>query len=51
MDVKADANVLNEAGLPDMAKVAPFIYGHGIQTYHGIGGGIGPAFSIGKALL
>jgi flavin reductase (DIM6/NTAB) family NADH-FMN oxidoreductase RutF len=51
MDVKADPNVLNESGLPDMAKVAPFIYGSEIRTYHRIGEKIGDAFSIGKEFL
>jgi flavin reductase (DIM6/NTAB) family NADH-FMN oxidoreductase RutF len=51
MDVKVETNVLNEVGLPDMAKVAPLIYGHEIQTYYRVGEGIGPAFKIGKALF
>ncbi|MEJ2154029.1 MAG: flavin reductase family protein [Desulfobacteraceae bacterium] len=51
MDVKVDTRVLNEAGQPDMAEVAPFIYGSEIQTYHRIGEGIGSAFKIGKALF
>ena len=51
MDVKVDPNVLNETGLPDMAKVAPFVYGGEIKTYHRVGEGIGDAFSIGKPFL
>ena len=51
LDVKVDTGVMNEAGLPDMAKVAPIIYGSEIKTYHGVGDGIGPAFKIGKAFF
>ena len=51
LDVKADESVLNDAGLPDMMLVAPFIYGGEIQTYHPIGDPIGQAFKIGKELL
>jgi flavin reductase (DIM6/NTAB) family NADH-FMN oxidoreductase RutF len=51
MDVKVDTDVLNGAGLPDMTKVTPFIYGSEIQTYHRIGDAIGDAFKIGKALF
>jgi len=50
LDVKVEQNALNEAGLPDMEKVAPFIYGGEIQTYHRIGEMVGHAFKIGKDL-
>lgn len=50
LDVKVERNALNETGQPDMEKVAPFIYGSDIQTYHRIGGTIGRAFKIGREL-
>ena len=50
LDVKVDEAALTEQGLPDMDKVAPFIYGSEIQTYHRIGDPIGRAFDIGKKL-
>lgn len=48
-DVKADASVLDESGVPDIAKIKPILYTPEIRTYHGIGEFIGKAFSIGKA--
>jgi flavin reductase (DIM6/NTAB) family NADH-FMN oxidoreductase RutF len=48
-DVKADASVLDESGIPDIAKIKPILYTPEIRTYHGIGEFIGKAFSIGKA--
>lgn len=50
LDVKVDEDALNDAGLPDMNKVAPFVYGGEIQAYHGIGAEIGKAFRIGRSL-
>jgi len=50
LDVKVEQDALNDAGLPDMNKVAPFIYAGEIQAYHGIGEKIGRAFEIGKGL-
>jgi flavin reductase (DIM6/NTAB) family NADH-FMN oxidoreductase RutF len=38
MDVKVEQSALNDAGLPDTAKVAPFIYRSERQTYQRIGG-------------
>lgn len=38
-------------GLPDFSKVKPVIYSSGAEKgYHGIGGPLGRAFSVGKAL-
>ena len=51
LDVKADENVLNEKGLPEMTKVKPIIYGPEINSYYGVGGRIGDGFSIGKKLF
>ncbi|MFQ5688544.1 MAG: flavin reductase family protein [Candidatus Scalindua sp.] len=50
MDVKADESVLGEKGLPDIDKVMPVLFAPEIRTYHGIGKGIGKAFSIGKEI-
>ncbi len=50
LDVKVEQNALNDSGLPDMNKVAPFVYGSEVQTYHQIGEEIGRAFKIGKDL-
>ena len=48
LDVKVDEKALNGKGLPDMGKVAPFIYGSEIQSYHRIGDQVAKAFDIGK---
>jgi flavin reductase (DIM6/NTAB) family NADH-FMN oxidoreductase RutF len=51
VDVKADAAVLNDKGLPDVEKVAPIIFGPEIRTYHGVGAYLGRAFAIGRELF
>ncbi len=48
LDVKADASVLGDNGLPDIAKVQPLIYSSGNQAYYGVGRQIAAAFSVGK---
>jgi len=48
MDVKAEESILGPAGLPDIEKLRPMIFGPQIRTYHGIGDFIGRAFSIGN---
>jgi flavin reductase (DIM6/NTAB) family NADH-FMN oxidoreductase RutF len=48
IDVKADENVLGEGGLPDIGKVKPIVYAPEIRSYHGIGGNLGSAYSLGK---
>jgi flavin reductase (DIM6/NTAB) family NADH-FMN oxidoreductase RutF len=50
VDVKADESVIGERGMPDIAKVQPFIFEHGTAGYYGIGSYIGKAFSIGKSI-
>jgi flavin reductase (DIM6/NTAB) family NADH-FMN oxidoreductase RutF len=50
VDVKADEEVLDDNGVPDIAKVRPFVYAPEAQTYHAIGGYLGRAFSVGKGL-
>ena len=48
-DVKADASVLDESGIPDIAKIKPILYAPEVRTYYGVGEYIGKAFSIGKS--
>ena len=48
LDVKADQNVLDEKGRPDVEKARPFLFAPGTRTYHGVGDHLGQAFSIGK---
>ena len=50
LDVKVEQDALNDAGLPDINKVAPFIYAGEIQTYHRVGEEVGRAFEVGKGL-
>jgi flavin reductase (DIM6/NTAB) family NADH-FMN oxidoreductase RutF len=50
LDVKANLEVLGDAGLPDIEKVKPIIFGPEIRAYHGIGPYLGQAFAIGKDL-
>ncbi|GBC60583.1 flavoredoxin [Desulfonema ishimotonii] len=50
VDVKADEAVLNDEGKPDVEKVRPIIFSPEVRQYHGVGQGIGTAFSIGKQL-
>ena len=52
LDVKADEDCLDVSGkFPDIFKVSPLMYDSGSRCYYSIGRLIGPAFSIGKALL
>jgi len=48
LDVKADEEVLNAAGMPDLEKLAPIFYAPEVRAYYGIGRHLGKAFSIGK---
>lgn len=50
IDVKADAEVLDEKGKVDTLKLQPFVYGPGSNSYYGITENIGKAFKIGKDL-
>ncbi len=50
VDVKVEQDALDDAGQPDMTKIAPIVYGSQVQSYHRVAGEIGRAFSIGKAL-
>jgi len=48
MDVKADAEVLDDEGNPDAEKLRPVIFSPGTRAYHGLGEFLGKAFSIGR---
>ena len=50
LDIKADTEVLDEKGSPDMAKMRPMSFAPGADIYYGVGRLIGNAFSIGKTL-
>jgi flavin reductase (DIM6/NTAB) family NADH-FMN oxidoreductase RutF len=51
VDVKADRDILNEDGLPDILKIKPLVYDTAHKGYHAVGPLLGKAFSIGKKLL
>jgi flavin reductase (DIM6/NTAB) family NADH-FMN oxidoreductase RutF len=48
LDVKADDDMLNEDGNPDIEKIRPFVYSPEVKQYHAVGSFIGKAFEIGK---
>ena len=48
IDVKADADVLGDEGLPDIMKIKPLIFDTSHKGYHGVGPFLGKAFSVGK---
>jgi len=50
LDVKAEPAVLGDDGFPDMAKLRPFAFALGTNTYHGIDRPLGKAYSIGKEM-
>jgi flavin reductase (DIM6/NTAB) family NADH-FMN oxidoreductase RutF len=47
-DIKADESILAENGLPDIAKVQPFIYNSAGSDYYALGDCIGKAYSVGR---
>jgi flavin reductase (DIM6/NTAB) family NADH-FMN oxidoreductase RutF len=51
VDVLADEEVLGVGGMPDIKKIAPFVFNPGDRSYHAIGGSLGPAFKIGLELM
>jgi flavin reductase (DIM6/NTAB) family NADH-FMN oxidoreductase RutF len=51
LNVLADESVLGENGMPDIEKVAPFVFNPGDRSYHAIGQSLGPAFSIGLKFM
>lgn len=49
-DVKADESILGPNGLPDMAKLKPFMYLPKDSNYYRMGEKIGKGFSVGKEI-
>ncbi len=47
-DIKADEDILDEKGLPDMEKLRPLVYTIEVRKYYGLGPFLGKAFSVGK---
>ena len=47
-DIKADESILAENGLPDIAKVQPFIYNSAGSDYYALGEFLGKAYSVGR---
>jgi flavin reductase (DIM6/NTAB) family NADH-FMN oxidoreductase RutF len=50
MDVKADAEMLNADGEPDIEKIMPVVFTPQVHAYHAIGRYLGPGFSIGQGI-
>ncbi len=50
LDVKADRNVLDDDGLPDIMRIRPLAYDPAHKGYHGITPLLGTAFSVGKGI-
>jgi flavin reductase (DIM6/NTAB) family NADH-FMN oxidoreductase RutF len=50
LDVKADEEVLDAAGMPDMKKVLPILFSPGNRAYYGVGSSLGHAFAVGKEI-
>jgi hypothetical protein len=48
--VKADEEILDSAGMPDIQKVLPIVFSPGNRSYYGIGGSLGHAFKVGKEI-
>jgi flavin reductase (DIM6/NTAB) family NADH-FMN oxidoreductase RutF len=50
LDVKANEDVLDDKGVPDVEKLKPFFYAPEANAYYGTGKRLGDAFSIGQAV-
>jgi len=50
LDVKADEEVLDPTGMPDILKVLPVIFSPGNRVYYGVGASLGYAFAVGKEI-
>jgi flavin reductase (DIM6/NTAB) family NADH-FMN oxidoreductase RutF len=50
LDVKADEDVLDGTGMPDIQKVLPIVFSPGDRVYYGVGVSLGRAFAIGKEI-
>jgi len=47
-DIKADEQILDQNGLPDIAKLQPFIYNSANRDYYALGDWLGKAYKIGR---
>ncbi len=50
LDVKADEEVLDASGMPDIQKVLPIVFSPGDRVYYGVGASLGHAFDMGKEI-
>lgn len=50
LDVKADEEVLDASGMPDILKALPIIFSPGNRVYYGVGVSLGHAFAVGKEI-
>jgi flavin reductase (DIM6/NTAB) family NADH-FMN oxidoreductase RutF len=50
LDVKANEEVLDATGMPDIQKVLPIIFSPGNRVYYGVGGSLGHGFALGKEI-
>jgi flavin reductase (DIM6/NTAB) family NADH-FMN oxidoreductase RutF len=50
LDVKADEDVLDDAGMPDILRILPIVFSSGNRVYYGIGASLGHAFAVGKEI-
>ena len=48
LDVKADEELLNAKGYPEVAKVQPIIYAPTVRQYYSIGEFLGDGYVVGK---
>ncbi|MFO8128173.1 flavin reductase family protein [Yoonia sp.] len=49
MDVKIEADCLDEKGVPDVKKMDPLLFIPGAREYYGVGEFIGKAFAVGNS--
>jgi flavin reductase (DIM6/NTAB) family NADH-FMN oxidoreductase RutF len=50
LDVKANEDVLDATGMPDIQKVLPIVFSPGGRVYYGVGASLGHAFAMGKEI-
>ena len=51
LDVKVDDAFLDDAGMPDMTRIRPFLYAPEGKDYFGVGEKVGKAFDMGRELM
>ena len=50
LDVKIEAECLNEKGVPEVKKMDPLLFAPGAREYHAVGEYIGKAFAVGSGV-